>query len=90
MPIKQNTTKLSNEWLGYQLLFSVAVIKYHDKKKTNLRKKGFVLAHSSRGESTKAGKALHGDWSKRLADHIFVHTQEAERIKQEVNRANDS
>jgi hypothetical protein len=52
--------------------------------KSNIRKKGFISAYSSRRiESIIIGKtwqqAGKGWWSRKLADHIFIRTQEAQR-----------
>lgn len=57
--------------------FSVAAIKQHDQKQL---KEELTLAYSPRKiEPIMAGKAWPGIKSRKLADHIFIHTQVAER-----------
>lgn len=51
-------------------------------------KKKFTLSYGSRGlDFTMVGKARHGTRSRKLADDIFTHTQEAERVNRKWGRA---
>lgn len=62
------------------LLLCYVVIRYHDQKQLkDERKKEFILAYGFRTiVSFLVGKACHGSKRKKLADHIFISTQEGE------------
>lgn len=51
-------------------------------------RKTFTLSYGSRGlEFTMIGKARYATRSRKLADYIFTHTQEAERVNRKWGRA---
>lgn len=57
--------------------FLDAVIKHHDQKRLWRKER----VYTSRGRAHNLGRGMTtGGWSRKLRDHVFKHTQEAERV----------